>query len=483
MTESNNANHNLVGNLDDNIESSQYVHPMSLPLTSRIDIIIKYMSVKHFIKKEESDWLERLYNEHIKAFNGFVENDGADKLGKEAFISSFKETIESIKVNGYLDEAEPIPLGLTGIPFDGAHRIAASLYFNTKIKVCASKNKEYVYDYKFFLNRGLKRKYIDPVAIEYCKLVPSSFVAIVYPSASGKDQNIENIFSHWGTIFYRKEVHINKFGARLLMRQMYAGEEWLGSWKTGFSGANSKASSCFPGGGIARVFVINSSVERMVRAKEEIRELFNLGKHSVHITDTQNESIRLSQVLLNDNSVYFLNYAKIKYFHNFYTFLEQYKSLFENGKHNIENYCIDGSSVLSAFGIRDSRDLDYLHHSNCKTLNGGEYIHSHNEEAKYYDIEIADIISDPLNYFYFDGVKFVALNIIYDMKRKRSEAKDLIDVKKIDLLLDRKKMPSGRLSLSFFLDLLSAQALLFRVEILKTRLKYYIARFNKIIKK
>jgi len=483
MTESNNASHHLGGNLDEKIESSQCVHPLCLPLTSRIDIVIKYMYVKHFMKQEDSNWFEKLYNEHIKVFNGFVENDGADKLGKEAFISSFKETIESIKVNGYLDEAEPISLGQMGIPLDGAHRIAASLYFNTKVKVCASKNKEYVYNYKFFLNRGLKRKYIDPVAIEYCKLVPNSFVAIVYPSASGKDQNIEDIFSRWGEIFYRKEVRINKFGARLLMRQIYAGEEWLGSWKTGFSGANSKASSCFRGGGVARVFVINSSVENMVRAKEEIRELFNIGKHSIHITDIQDESIQLAQVLLNDNSVYFLNNAKNKYFPNFYAFLKQYKSLFENDKHDIENYCIDGSSVLSAFGIRDSRDLDYLHHSNCQTLNGGEYIHSHNEEAKYYDIEIADIISDPSNYFYLDGVKFVSLNIIYNMKRKRSEVKDLIDVKKINLLLSRKKTPRERFSLSSFFDLFSAQELLFKLEIFKTRLRYYIARFNKIIKK
>jgi hypothetical protein len=484
MTETNNAKHQLVGNFDKKNESSQYVHPISLPLTSRIDIVIKYMSLKHFLKQEESNWLEKLYNEHIKVFNGFVENDGVDKLGKKAFISSFKETIESIKVNGYLDEAEPIPLGQTGIPLDGAHRIAACLYFNTKIKVCASKNKEYVYNYKFFLNRGLKRKYIDPVAIEYCKLVPNSFVAIVYPSALGKDQIIEGIFSRWGNIFYRKEVRINKSGARLLMREFYAGEEWLGSWKTGFSGANSKASSCFQGGGgLARVFVINSSLERMIRAKEEIRELFNLGKHSVHITDTQDESIRLAQVLLNDNSVYFLNHAKSKYFPNFYTFLEQYKSLFENGKYDIENYCIDGSSVLSAFGIRDSRDLDYLHHSNCQTLNGGEFIHSHNEEAKYYNIEIADIISDPSNYFYFDGVKLVSLNIIYGMKKKRSEVKDLIDVKKIDLMLGRKKTQRGRLSLPRFLNLFSVQSLFFRLEIFKTRLKYYIARFNKIIKK
>jgi hypothetical protein len=483
MTESNNANHQLGGNLDEKIESSQYVHPISLPLTSRIDIVIKYMSIKHFMIQEESNWLEKLYNEHIKVFNGFVESDGVDKLGKEAFISSFKETIESIQVNGYLDEAEPIPLGQTGIPLDGAHRIAASLYFNTKIKVCESKNKEYVYDYKFFLNRGLKRKYIDPVAIEYCRIVPNSFVAMVYPSAQGKDQNIEDIFSRLGAIFYRKDVHINKSGARLLMRQTYAGEEWLGNWNTGFSGANSKASSCFREGGITRVFVINSSVKQMIRAKEEIRELFNLGKHSIHITDTQDESIRLTQVLLNNNSIYFLNFAKSKYFPNFYTFLEQYKTLFENDKHHIENYCIDGSSVLSAFGIRDSRDLDYLHRSNCPTLIGGEYINSHNKEAKYYDLKIADIISDPSNFFYFDGVKFVSLNIIYNMKRKRSEVKDLIDVKKINRLLVRKKNQKGGLSLSYFSYLFSSQALLFRIEIFKTRLKYYITRFNKIIRK
>ena len=47
-----------------------------------------------------------------------------------------------------------------------------------------------------------------------------------------------------------------------------------------------------------------------MKIKDKIREVFNVGKHSVHITDTKEEAIRTARVVFNDNSIHFLNYAK-----------------------------------------------------------------------------------------------------------------------------------------------------------------------------
>ena len=53
-------------------------------------------------------------------------------------------------------------------------------------------------------------------------------------------------------------------------------------------------------------FLIESS-EDLVILKNEIRKIFNIGKHSVHINDEKYETILSSKLLLNQNSVHWLN--------------------------------------------------------------------------------------------------------------------------------------------------------------------------------
>lgn len=471
------------GQLLSNDCTSIYSDPLSLPLTKRFDVIAKYLFVKNYEQYGGFQWCEELYCEHIKVLNNFVETDGSGKVGKSAFLSSFKQTIASIKTNGYEDGAESIRLGKDGVPLDGAHRISASLFFGNKIKICRSGEKEYIYDYKFFQRRGLKPKYCDPVAIEYCKLNQCSFLAIVYPSAAGKDCEVEETLTRWGDIFYRKNVCINSSGSHLLVQQIYSGEDWIGNRENGFKGAKSKVQPCFSGNGPVRVYVINSSLEKVVKAKEEIRQLFNIGKHSIHITDTQEESVRLAQLLLNENSVHYLNHATNKNYVNFFRFFEKYKSMLESRVNDADGYCIDGSAVLSVFGIRDSQDLDYLHFEFCDKLDGDRDIQSHNEEATYYDVDTKDIVSDPSYHFYFDGFKFASLKVIYDMKRKRSEVKDEIDIRKIELAIGQDKILPKSLIASTLLSLLSLEIIKTRLEIIKIKFRYFFAVLWKNLKK
>lgn len=461
--------------------SIKYIDPLLIPLAKRVDIMVKYVFVKYYDQLGMRGWLERLYCDHMGAFNGFVEGKGEEKLGKESFINSFRETIASIKANGYIDSADPIPVGRSGIPLDGAHRIAASLYFNSNIKLYKSREKEFVYDYKFLLDRGLRRKYIDLAAVEYCRLVPNSFVAIVYPSAQGKDKEVEEIFSRWGSIFYRKDVSVRRAGACTLVRQIYSGESWLGCWENGFSGASSKAALCWQRPGVARVFVLESTVDRMLCAKEEVRNLFNIGKHSVHITDSQEQSIHLGQVLLNDTSIKFLNYALPKYFRSFAGFFDSYKSSLGGGRYNEEAYCIDGSSVLSVFGIRDSRDLDYLYHDCYSKLDAGSDVHSHNEEAKYYGKDIIDIIYDPEYFFHFENVKFVSIDLVRKMKLSRSEKKDRSDIKEIDILLGSRKSRARIFSRQIW-RCLSIRSIMLAIEVGKMRFNYFVAKLKNRIR-
>ena len=42
------------------------------------------------------------------------------------------------------------------------------------------------------------------------------------------------------------------------------------------------------------------SLDDVLIIKEQVRELFNVGKHSVHITDTKEEAIRTARIVCND---------------------------------------------------------------------------------------------------------------------------------------------------------------------------------------
>ena len=62
-------------------------------------------------------------------------------------------------------------------------------------------------------------------------------------------------------------------------------------------------------------------------------------------------------------------------------------------------------------------------------------IHSHNSYALgRYHTSVDDIIYNPDNYFYFNGVKFASLDVVKKLKEKRMEEKDKKDLKLVERL-------------------------------------------------
>ena len=60
-------------------------------------------------------------------------------------------------------------------------------------------------------------------------------------------------------------------------------------------------------------------------------------------------------------------------------------------------------------------------------------ISSHNEYSHgRYDKTIDDIIYNPKNHFYYNGIKFASLDIIKALKTRRGEEKDKVDVELIN---------------------------------------------------
>lgn len=136
-------------------------NPINLLSKYRFDIFVKYYYVKSYIENKNVTEAKEIYLSHIKAFNNFYEPDGRKNSPKD-FIEKFNTLIDNIKFCNSLNKTV-IPISTTGIPIDGAHRIAISLYLNLEIKYCVFDLLDGKYDEIFFLQRGMPYEYVQKI--------------------------------------------------------------------------------------------------------------------------------------------------------------------------------------------------------------------------------------------------------------------------------------------------------------------------------
>jgi hypothetical protein len=404
---------------------------IDLLTADRFDVLAKYIYVEHRMRGIKSNFGRDIYLSHMNAFNGFIENEKPKKIGPDEFVAAFDRLIASAKNN----EFNPpfIPLASNGSIVDGAHRVAVAVFLNVSVPVVETNIEPQRFDYLFFEQRGLEKPLLDAMAFQYLKLKPNVHAVLIWPSAVGREKELIKIFSEYGKIVYRKDVFLSGTGPVQLIRNVYRSESWLGSSKDDFAGARFKAGQCFNGTAPLRIILLESN-KNMVEMKEEIRHLFQVGKHSVHINDTKSEAEELCGALLNDNSIHWLNNSILRDFSWFSRLFLHYKTWIKENSLAEFDFCVDGSSSLAAYGIREVRDLDFLCHSTTPPETGFVEIGCHNDELDYHTQSKDEIIYNPENHFFIQRHKFSSIDIVASMKRNRAEPKDLADLASIDKL-------------------------------------------------
>jgi hypothetical protein len=413
---------------------------------SRFDLIAKYLYIKSADKNLQTNFFKQLYHNHLITFNSCIElpatTVGEQSIAKTnitVFMDTFNKLIENIKHNGY-DERFPIPVGKNGVIINGAHRLVTSYYYNVIPKtITMDETGNTGYNYDFFLNRQgkpkLTEKYADAMALEYVKHNPSVRTMIIYPSAYNREiiKKIKKIINEYGYIYYHKFLMLTVEGVNNLIKELYRGEEWIGGlFPKGWS-PGGKASMCVFANGVNPVLYISicmNDVNKSKELKEKCRVLYNLGKHSLHMSDYTEDTFRISSALLNKNSVHFLNNGTNNISNESKKLLEKYFKL-----DITEDYCLTSSLILEMYGLRKANDIDYLHKDDLKLDGFG--LHS-GKWLSYYGEKKDDIIYNPDNYFYFNGLKFVSLEVIKKMKQNRNEKKDITDLQLINKLKNYK---------------------------------------------
>ena len=377
-------------------------NPNDLLTHKRFDVVIKYLYASNL----QSEFFKNAYKEHIRVWNGFHERN-PKKSGFEDFDNAFKSII-----NNKVDE--PVPVNSEGHIANGAHRLAAALYHQRPINT-RNTNPDENYpieaDYKVFAKKGLSKHILQRTALEYAKLKSNTHVICLFPIAHTRMDEVINIIEKHANIFYKSSEVFNGTGQLGLVKEIYLSDGWANE-----KGIRKKCKQCFRGmTNVTFVLIDAKNLDTVKEMKKEIRSLFKVGNHSVHINDTYEDTIRIAKTVFNDNSIHFLNNRKSVSFPN-------YKKLMAN-IHPNDNEIITGSTVLSLYGLRDCKDIDKIYYSNPPA-------DSHNPYLKnLYKLTVDDIFNNPVHHLYSKGFKYVSLNVIKNMKAVRNEPKDVIDVK------------------------------------------------------
>jgi hypothetical protein len=399
---------------------------------NRIDIVIGIEYVDFYENKYNTEFFIDLHIEHKRAFNGLKENQCR---GKKQHLERFNTIINGIKDKQ--TNTQKIPVCKYKNEYwviDGFHRTSTLSYYNLNknLEIKSYQTPSY-YEYYptniyFFKNKNYELKYCNYTMYNFLKNYHKDFHCIIlFPNDKSLPKNLLNEIEK--NIIYDIDIPMNNFKNNFknnFIQLLYYYKGWC---KNG--GYKGKANPCFNNSTNLKVYFIEKQkLNILVDLKKKIRGFYNKGKHSIHIPDTQEECNSLLD-LLNNNTLSFMDKTPSLYinFPNFNKLFEKLKQFCKENNIDTKKICITSSSVLSVYGIRDCGDMDLFIDKKYIDIFKKTPFDNHNKYtidkhySKHYSKHFEDIIYNPDNHFYFQGIKFCNLSIILDYKKYRVKNK------------------------------------------------------------
>jgi hypothetical protein len=426
---------------EENDYKIEKIKARELIVAGRIDLIAKLKYVEYKEKGYDLSFIKEVYIKHIEAFTfgSYSENGNDNKNSIEQYLNTFDYLIESIKENGIDENISVIPVGRNNQIMDGAHRAAIAAYFDLEIPIVRLDHLIANNNTEFFRERLLDEFYLDYLVTEYCKFKHNVYIAVCWPRAKGKLDEVEELMKQTGEVVYKKKIDLTYNGLRNFIIQVYCSHDWIGGLENHFEGATPQIEGCYDKDGIINAYVLEcDSLDQIVKMKQNIRKIYGVGNYSIHSSDNQNETIQISKLIFNNNSIMFLNGGKPDYYVDFNGKLSEFKERLLASGFSLENFIVDSSSPLGLYGLRNIRDIDFMTISDGYEILENECTGNHHEYIDLYETTKEDLILNPNNYFVYNEIKFTTLNVLRRFKKNRGEEKDLIDVKLIDSLFIKK---------------------------------------------
>lgn len=393
------------------------------------------------LKESNHELARHIYESDIRSQTlGSFKEAGSDlKTSFKKYIKEFEKTYKNIKQNGFDAEKSLIPLSDVNTIINGSHRVAAAIHTKQCVSCIRTEQSIMTCDYKYFFYRNVSTTILDLVANKFIEYADDVYIAFLWPSGISNLMETESEFSN---IIYKKQISLTARGGFNLIIELYKHMDWLGVPETGFTGAERKLVECFPSFDQVTVIAFQAtSIEKVKQIKERIRQKNNIGFSSVHITDTNEEAIRISKLVFNENGIHFLNNSEPFKFPVTKS-LSLFKAFLDKNNLKPNDIIVDGSTILSLYGIRNSRDIDFLTLNNRSITTPKSGFEPHDSELIFHRKGKHDLICNPIYFIEYLGLKFISIHQLYEMKTNRGEEKDKNDLRLMQALINSHKPAS-----------------------------------------
>lgn len=410
----------------------------------RFDLMAKWMYIDDKEKGLTAGCGFQVYYDNINAFScGRFSEPGTDEKNSfEKYTEDLNRLIGEMKETGFDASKSLIPLGADDTVVDGSHRVCTAAYYDKKVTVIRfpELRRDNDYDYVFFRKYLMSDVSMGYMAIQYARLKDNCYMACLWPRADiDRMDEVESKLQSIGHIVYAQDVYLTYRGMCNLMTQIYGHQAWTGNIENHFSGVKGKADACYRKNRPVRTYLFEApGMDSVVEIKRQIREIFQIENHSIHISDNRNETIDMAELLYNRNSVDFMNRADPYRYSGVYHKIRELKELIAKNGYDKSGFIIDSSAVLEVCGLRQARDLDFLTDYAVEVESRIEGVDDHRSQLPYYNIALPDMLYNPENYFYFEGMKFITPKRLIEMKTNRGEVKDIRDVKMLRKFMNQR---------------------------------------------
>lgn len=407
-----------------------------LVTASRLDLGAKHLYARQAQAGHGSTWARRVYLAHLQIWNGFFEHVPR-KRSPEDFLSSFDRVLQDTAASTEDGLDTVVPVTLDGSPLNGAHRVAAALLHGRRVRTMplevVPENARYDGAYFDHLvatrGDGGEPRLVLAMALEFVRIAPQCQVVVLFPHVRARRAEVDGLLARHGRTVWAFDRHYaDARSQRALVRLLYEGESWLGDASNGFAGAASKADPCFqPGADVRFVLLQPHEGVDLAAMKREIRALFDVGNHCVHVTDTATECDRILRTAWDTAAFELYQRTLVQCLPAFASQFAAFRSaVLAAGRQ--EEVVVTGSAVLALFGLRDSADLDHLHLGAPVSVGERDDIGSHDAYTSLYPAAVADLVLDPGWHLVVEGIRFLRPAGLRAFKARRGEPKDHDDL-------------------------------------------------------
>lgn len=415
---------------------------------NRFDLMAKWLYIDSLEKGLASKFAYHVYYDNINAFScgNFTEPGSEEKSSFKRYTDDLEKLVDDIKIRGFDASISLIPVGMNDELIDGSHRVSVAAYFDRKVSIIRfpELKRTYSYDYSFFRKYMMSDISMGYMAIQYAHLKNNCYMACLWPKAdTDRMDEVEDRLRSIGNIVYSQEVYLTYQGICNFMVQIYGNQPWTGNIDNHFDGVHEKARACYREGKPIKTYLFEAeNLEFVVEIKKEIREIFQIENHSIHISDNWQETLDMAEMLYNRNSVEFMNKATPYVYSKTYKKLLKLKRMIDERGYDKSRFIIDSSAVLEVCGLRQAADLDFLTDYVLEEEIMIDGVDNHASQLPYYGVALSDMLYSPENYVYFNGMKFITPQRLAEMKKRRGEVKDVRDVKILRKYMNKKvKVP------------------------------------------